>query len=607
MNGPKKEHMVNESKMNTSVFQALRGMNVQGQTLVEHAMVYKAARYLTRHRPSRMQHGIPDRLSWGEVKEDVDAWQELLTHVHRLFAITHLDTTLALQYPDAHHEILNEFSTHFPNVDMDSFFTSSRTSQYTDRGLCDLIVSSVAPRPTESICDPFMGGGSILTSYVRYMDGRFHQMSEVIHGMDLNPSIVSVAKLRVFLHMIGNGYVSSSMRAGDALRDDLPQPGYDVFITRMPFGIRGLKHAECCERVKALKIRGTKSEPLFLQLLMVSLHAGGRCAVVVPNSLLINDSECHIGTRQHLLDHFEVREVVRLVDTDTSLLVFANGGAPTTSVTFSEWSNPVKSTVVVVPRLDLQHASLDVRKYLPFERSSRYPVVPLHTVASITLGSTPCRSEAHHFGTDPDRAWVTTKELQHNVLTTTKESLTDTGVAATTAKCVPAGTILFSYKQSIGKCAIAGKPMYCSDAVAALHTLDEHVLMNNYLFHFLRLYDYQRFDKPLNRGSIGELDIVLPPVEEQARMVSQWNMVWESRILWQQAVDHVNAVQSQLETRIALTVDATDAPITDLLQFVRKAMSELERLQADAKVEVKATLSIAEQIKRKGARVIIEE
>ena len=43
----------------------------------------------------------------------------------------------------------------------------------------------------------------------------------------------------------------------------------DVILANEPFGLKNITHAECCERIKELKIRGTKAEPLFLQLMML--------------------------------------------------------------------------------------------------------------------------------------------------------------------------------------------------------------------------------------------------------------------------------------------------------------------------------------------------
>jgi type I restriction-modification system DNA methylase subunit len=94
---------------------------------------------------------------------------------------------------------------------------------------------------------------------------------------------------------------------------------------------QNMKHAECCERVNKLKIRGTKCEPLYLQLLMTSLKSGGLCAVIVPKSLLISDSSCHIETRKYLLKNFELKNIIEM--NRTYIIYFENSGRPTTSYT----------------------------------------------------------------------------------------------------------------------------------------------------------------------------------------------------------------------------------------------------------------------------------
>jgi restriction endonuclease S subunit len=89
-------------------------------------------------------------------------------------------------------------------------------------------------------------------------------------------------------------------------------------------------------------MRGTKAEPLFLQLFMQSLKENGRCSVVVPDGVLFNDSNLHNDTRKHLVENFNLKKVISLNDdfflntgVKTSILYFVNDGK-TSEVEFSE-------------------------------------------------------------------------------------------------------------------------------------------------------------------------------------------------------------------------------------------------------------------------------
>jgi hypothetical protein len=172
------------------------------------------------------------------------------------------------------------------------------------------------------------------------------------------------------------GNRTTNLLTHDSLYGDLTQTGYDVILANMPFGLKGIIHAECCERVKALKIRGTKSEPLFLQLMMVSLNRGGRCAVVVPDGMLVNSSGCHDGTRKYLMDHFELKRVIKMrgqffmnTGIQPSILFFENTGNPTTTVEFwdvvKRADGSIEETMILSvsrERFDAS-CSLDMRRY----------------------------------------------------------------------------------------------------------------------------------------------------------------------------------------------------------------------------------------------------
>ncbi len=119
---------------------------------------------------------------------------------------------------------------------------------------------------------------------------------------------------------------------------------FDLILFDMPNGLHNIVHASCCNKIKKLKIRGTKSEPLLLQLIMTSLNKNGRAVVVVPDSLLFSDSIQPIETRKYLLENFNVKKIVQIDEAlyfgrgiKNSILYFENNGK-TSLVEFSKIS-----------------------------------------------------------------------------------------------------------------------------------------------------------------------------------------------------------------------------------------------------------------------------
>ena len=134
----------------------------------------------------------------------------------------------------------------------------------------------------------------------------------------------NISLLNMYNNFIGNNNLN--IQHNDFIRKNCINKLYDIIISYFPEGIKNIIHAECCDRIKNLKIRGTKSEPLILQLVMSSLQENGEAFIIVPNTLLFNDSKQHIETRKYLLENFNVIHVVPLNDCNNSLIYFKNNG-----------------------------------------------------------------------------------------------------------------------------------------------------------------------------------------------------------------------------------------------------------------------------------------
>ncbi len=121
----------------------------------------------------------------------------------------------------------------------------------------------------------------------------------------------------------------------DYLHKNVITKTYDLILCNFPSGLKNIIHAECCDRIKQLKIRGTKSEPLILQLIMMSLKKNGQAILIVPNTLLNNDSIQHVKTRELLINNFNVTRIINL--DNTSILYFENTGV-TKTLTFEQFN-----------------------------------------------------------------------------------------------------------------------------------------------------------------------------------------------------------------------------------------------------------------------------
>jgi type I restriction enzyme S subunit len=91
---------------------------------------------------------------------------------------------------------------------------------------------------------------------------------------------------------------------------------------------------------------------------------------------------------------------------------------------------------------------------------------------------------------------------------------------------VQAGTVLFSFKLSIGKLGIAAATLFTNEAIASLPILDRTLLCEDYLFHALQqisgrlVGDRAAMGITLNKASLAQIEIPLPPLEEQRRIAA---------------------------------------------------------------------------------------
>ena len=150
-------------------------------------------------------------------------------------------------------------------------------------------------------------------------------------------------------------------------------------------------------------------------------------------------------------------------------------------------------------------------------------IVPLQQICDIQIGKTPSRSVPEYWG--GDLPWVTISDFTAGrIVTTTKERITRIGAEKSGSKRIPRGTLLLSFKLSLGKRTFSGCDLFTNEAIAALQIRDRDVADRDYLYWVLGSIDYDRLvdraakGKTLNKAKLQILQIPLPPLTEQKRI-----------------------------------------------------------------------------------------
>src|SRR5580692_1317088 len=110
---------------------------------------------------------------------------------------------------------------------------------------------------------------------------------------------------------------------------------------------------------------------------------------------------------------------------------------------------------------------------------------PLGTLCDITIGRTPSRNRPELWG--GEHPWLSIADMnQGSLIRATKEKITGLGVSESGSRLIPKGTVLLSFKLSIGKVAVTDIDIFTNEAIAALPILDPTKLIRDFLFWALR-------------------------------------------------------------------------------------------------------------------------
>jgi len=207
--------------------------------------------------------------------------------------------------------------------------TKSGAGQYfTPRALIQAMVTCIAPKPGERICDPACGTGGFLFMAHNYIthenrnltrDELRHLKEGAFTGWELVQATARVCAMNLLLHGIGSEK-SVPVRVADALAAD-PGERYQVVLANPPFGKksstmivgddgRTTTEKDIIERDDFWATTSNK-QLNFVQHIKTLLDIHGRAAVVVPDNVLFEGGAGET-IRRKLLHQCEVHTLLRL-------------------------------------------------------------------------------------------------------------------------------------------------------------------------------------------------------------------------------------------------------------------------------------------------------
>ena len=163
----------------------------------------------------------------------------------------------------------------------------------------------------------------------------------------------------------------------------------------------------------------------------------------------------------------------------------------------------------------------------------------LEDIFDLQMGKTPSRSNPEYWNSN-DHKWISIGDLSRcgKYIEDTKEYLSDKAVEESGISIIPAGTVVMSFKLSIGKTAIIPEPMYSNEAIMSFR--DKHVIdiLPDYTYYMLSSRDWDTgtnkavMGKTLNKATLSKIKVKVHGIAEQkeiVRVLDKLNAVIEAR------------------------------------------------------------------------------
>lgn len=210
----------------------------------------------------------------------------------------------------------------------------------TPRHIIRMMVELMRPTLDDTICDPAMGSAGFIMEAAKYI--KEHQndellnidimkrfRSEIFHGSDSDASMMRIGCMNMMLHDVDEPQLYYRNSLSDENNDTNK---YTLCLANPPFA-GSLDQDDIAQSLKAA-VKTKKTELLFLALMMRMLQSGGRCASIVPDTVLTGDAQAYKTIRSALVDNHCLQAVITMPSgvfqpysgVSTAIIIFTKTG-----------------------------------------------------------------------------------------------------------------------------------------------------------------------------------------------------------------------------------------------------------------------------------------
>ena len=226
----------------------------------------------------------------------------------------------------------NQFLGEMFELFLDDGIKQSEGQFFTPLPICKFIVASLpltqkiatTPEPIKAI-DYACGSGHFLNEYAHQIKPMVAEQKRdlsdyysQITGIEKEDRLAKVAKVAAYMH----GQEQIKILDADALayHSEISRESFDVLVANPPFAVEGFLQTLSDvdkKQYRLIKATGESSntdtiECFFLERIYHLMAPGGLVGVIVPSSILSNTDAVYIGTREILLQSFDLLSIAEL-------------------------------------------------------------------------------------------------------------------------------------------------------------------------------------------------------------------------------------------------------------------------------------------------------
>lgn len=504
--------------------------------------------------------------------------------------------------------------------------TQGENGQFrTPRHIIDFMVECLDPKPTDRILDPACGTGGFLVSSFKHImknstspgsslpgDKLTHDQRLKVYqnltGYDITDLMVKLSKVNLFLH----GFPDPAIHIYDTLSNDSRwNDRADLILANPPFmtpkgGVT--PHSK-------FRVSARKTEVLFTDYIAEHLTADGRGGVIVPNGIVATTQRAYVQLRRFLIEDslvavvslpagvfkpysgvktsilFLDRALSRRTDKILFLKITADGfdlgdqrreieanDIPEAKRLLKAWlkgkfessSESLLTWKLVEKRELLEHkdTTLAVERFTEAaEINCNFDIVPLREVCEIKSGGTPSRSNPQ-FWSNGNIRWISSKHVGEDHRIMGGEMITAEAIESSATKLIPSKSLILITRVSVGKWAFLDEDVAINQDLTAITVIDDR-LLPEFLKCVAPLLS-KKIDatavgigvRGVTRDFVADLEIPLPPLEEQRRIVEEIEG-------YQKIIDGARQILASYRPNIIIKSDWQYVEIGEVCEVVR--------------------------------------